>query len=317
MAENQSLEVFNIISITLSSLAILINIVFFIAIITIPNKPTKSEFRFLSIQFIICSLLLCVYSIISSATHFTMCNVVLFLRNVTICPITSTCLCIVLITYSTLQSKQKIEDNKFKFRLVFILLTWVFPTIVVTVSQLLQLNDDSSMDESYETEGFCLTKSMVHKVVMGCLVGLYELFTIVISIIIIIKLHELSKFFVEKELTKKVIWKICLYIIGILVFLGIALIESPLPYFRDLLPDGTFIVGRIMLAIANPVLLGLFVWNRQVQKRLTRMLLCQKSNNYDDSLIRSTETESNNSEGMRVELDIEFGKQGNNDSSTE
>jgi hypothetical protein len=169
-----------------------------------------------------------------------------------------------------------------------------------------------------EEAKFCLTTNMVHKVVMGCLIGLYEFVTIVISIVILFKLCELSKYFVEKDLTRKVMWKIISYIIGILVFLTSVMIETPLPYLRKVFPENTYIVGRILLAIVNPVLLGLFVWDRQVQKKLTRLLLCKGISNIDDSTItRGSELESSNSEGMKVELDIEFEKQYNNNESSD
>ena len=245
-----------------------------------------------------------------------MCNLVMFFRNITICPITSTCLCIVLITYSTLQSKRRIEDYRCKFRSIFILLTWVVPIIVVSVSHILVLLGDGNMEESVDKDKYCLTKSMVHKLVMGFLVGIYELFTIVVSIIIIIKLRELSKYFVEKDLTRKVIWKITLYIIGLFVFLTIVMFETPLPFFAKIFPDGVYIVGRIALAIANPILLGLFVWNRQVQKQITQMFLCQKNSGYGESMLtKSSDIESTSTDGMKVELDMEFEK--HNDSMNE
>lgn len=309
-----SIEAPNIVSIVISSLAILTNIIFFIVVCSIPNKPTKANFRFLSIQFIFCSLLICVYSIISSATGLTMCNLVLFFRNLSMCPITSTCLCIVLVTYSTLQSKQKIESSSWKFRGVFLLLSWVIPIVVIIVNYAVN-RDMAGMEEGAK---FCLTTNMVHKVVMGCLIGAYELVTIVISIVILFKLCELSKYFVEKDLTRKVMWKIISYIIGILVFLTIVMIETPLPYFRKVLPENTYIVGRILLSIVNPVLLGLFVCDRQVQKKLTRLLLCKGISNVEDSTItKGSELESSNSEGMKVELDIEFEKQYNNNESSD
>lgn len=309
-----SLEAHNIVSIVISSLAILTNIIFLIVVCSIPSKPTKRDFRFLSVQFIFCSLLICVYSIISSATGLTMCNLVLIFRNLSMCPITSTCLCIVLVTYSTLQSKQKIESSSWKFRLVFLLLSWAIPFVVIMVNYLVN-RDNAGMEEGAK---FCLTTNMVHKVVMGCLIGTYELVTIVISIIILFKLCELSKYFVEKDLTRKVMWKIISYIIGILVFLSSVMIETPLPYFRKVFPENTYIVGRIALAVLNPVLLGLFVWDRQVQKKLTRLLLCKGVSNIDDSTItRGSELESSNSEGMKVELDIEFEKQYNTNESTD
>lgn len=309
-----SLEAHNIVSIVISSLAILTNIIFFIVVMSIPSKPTKRDFRFLSIQFILCSLLICVYSIISSATGLTMCNLVLIFRNLSMCPITSTCLCIVLVTYSTLQSKQKSDDSRWKFRVVFLLLSWVIPFVVIIVNYYVN-RDMAGMEEGAK---FCLTTNMVHKVVMGCLIGAYELVTIVISIVILFKLCELSKYFVEKDLTRKVMWKIISYIIGILVFLTIVMFETPLPYFRKVLPENTYIVGRILLSIVNPVLLGLFVWDRQVQKKLTRLLLCKGISNVDDSTItRGSELESSNSEGMKVELDIEFEKQYNHNESSD
>lgn len=262
----------------------------------IKGKENFSNLKFLTIQYILssilCSIYICIYSFFSAKGGNKPCELIIIFRNCSILPLISCSACIMVVTFLVLKKEYTLKEKSCFLKVIFFICTWIIPIITcIPLSAFKSTSKEennanltniiSSTDNTNNTSNNNIIKyfcditcaiSYEHKPVpsifTSIIYGIYSLVALLFSINIIWGICKIKNSLSSdvQTLTSKVTSKVIKFIIGIIIFILLHWLSVNQGLVDKEKSDFTkyglaFII--FFLCLMNPIMVYLFVWTKK------------------------------------------------------
>ena len=277
----------------------------------IKGKENFSNLKFLTIQYLIssilCGLYICLYSFYS-ATHSTNipCELIIIFRNCSVLPLISCSACIMVVTFLVLKKEYTLKENSFFLKLIFFICTWIIP-IITCIPLINYKKTVDNTKNAYFCKYTCAIDININykpSIFTSAIYGIYSLVALLFSINIIWGICKIKTSLSSniQTLTSRVTSKVIKFIVGIVFFIHLhwLSVNQNLVKKSGFLQYGfPFVI--LCLCLMNPIMVYLFVWTKKFKTDFTSTYNCGKSRQSLDS----SELSNQINEEKNMELDQE------------
>ena len=276
----------------LSILIIIFDIFLFFP--TLQVKKAIPNWTFVLCQFLVSSIIAATYFLLNEIQRQYKkigCTIILILRNYCSLIIISSSLCICLSSLFILTNNYVVKQRPLLMKIIFILITW-FPSLII-----LSVIFIGDLKDNIQNQNDCVIENPNYIIIYYSVISFYYVAIFAMCARILYKLIKINSL-IQNDMSKKSFKVIRSYLIGILLFFACDITCDILRTHGSTIAFKIRSVFLIFLCFMNPVMIYLFVLNKQVKKNV-RLIYCS-------CCLQGSRTHSNVLEGMTSQEEDEI-----------